>query len=181
MKISVNWLRDFLPISGDEHQLARELTMAGLNVEGMDGSGDRAVLEVEFTTNRPDAMNHYGTARELSAIRDIDLRPITPKLPNVGRAPSPAASEFPIIIEDAQGCARYTGRVLRNVKIGLSPAHIVQRLESVEQRPINNAADATNYALWELGHPTHVFDLDLLEGGKIIVRRALAGEMLKTL
>jgi phenylalanyl-tRNA synthetase beta chain len=172
MKISISWLRDFLPITGDERQLARELTMAGLNVEGMQGD----VLEVEFTTNRPDAMNHYGTAREVSAIRDIDLRPITPKLPNANAEPP-----FPIIIEDPQGCARYTGRVLRNVKIGPSTAHIVQRLESVEQRSINNAADATNYVLWELGHPTHVFDLDLLEGGKIIVRRARQGETLKTL
>ena len=172
MKISLNWLRDFLPISGDEHQLARELTMAGLNVEGI----ERDVLDIEFTTNRPDAMNHYGTAREVSAIRDIDLRPIAPKLPKAN-----AEKPFPIVIEDAQGCARYTGRVLHNVKIGASPAHIVQRLESVEQRSINNAADATNYVLWELGHPTHVFDLDLLEGGKIIVRRARQGETLKTL
>src|SRR4051812_17229215 len=101
MKISINWLRDFLPISGDEHQLARELTMAGLNVEGIEGD----VLEVEFTTNRPDAMNHYGTAREVSAIRNIDLLSITPKLPKAN-----AEARFPIVIEDAQGCARYTGR-----------------------------------------------------------------------
>ena len=62
-----------------------------------------------------------------------------------------------------------------------SPEKIAQRLALLDQRPINNAVDATNYTLWEMGNPTHVFDLDLLEGGKIIVRRARAGETLKTL
>ena len=89
--------------------------------------------------------------------------------------------EFPIRIEDATGCARYTARVIRKVKIGASPEKVVQRLELLGSRSINNAADATNYALNELGHPTHAFDLDLLEGGTIIVRRAREGEVLKTL
>ena len=72
-------------------------------------------------------------------------------------------------------------RIIRNVKIGPSPQHIVKRLELLGSRAINNAADATNYAMNELGHPTHAFDLDLLEGGTIIVRRAREGETLKTL
>ena len=71
--------------------------------------------------------------------------------------------------------------MIRGVTIKPSPDHIAKRWHSVDQRPINNAADATNYTLWEMGHPTHAFDLDLLEGGKIIVRRARAGETLKTL
>jgi phenylalanyl-tRNA synthetase beta chain len=78
-------------------------------------------------------------------------------------------------------CPRFTGRVLRDVTIKTSPAQISQRLALLDQRPINNAVDATNYTLWEMGKPTHVFDLDLLEGGKIIVRRARDGETLKTL
>jgi phenylalanyl-tRNA synthetase beta chain len=88
---------------------------------------------------------------------------------------------FPIVIADANGCARYTARVVRNVKIGPSPELVVKRLELLGSRSINNAADATNYALNELGHPTHAFDLDLLEGGTIVVRRARTGEVLKTL
>ena len=67
---------------------------------------------------------------------------------------------------------RYTARIVRNVNIKPSPAKIAQRLALLDQRPINNAVDATNYTLWEMGNPTHVFDLDLLEGGKILVRRA---------
>ena len=88
---------------------------------------------------------------------------------------------FPSSSKTREGCARYTARIVRNVKIGPSPQHIAKRLELLGSRPINNVADATNYALNELGHPTHAFDLDLLEGGTIIVRRARAGESLKTL
>ena len=84
-------------------------------------------------------------------------------------------------ITDQSGCARYTARIIRDVNIRPSAANIVERLTLMDQRPINNVADATNYTLWEMGHPTHVFDLDLLEGGKILVRRAFSGEVLKTL
>lgn len=175
MKLSPTWLRDFVDLKVDNRRLADDLTSAGVAVEGISGEGEATVFEMEITPNRPDAMNHYGVARECSAIYDIDLKPFRPTLPvPQGRA------NFVIEIEDAVGCARYTGQILRDVKIQPSPAHIARRLEWVEQRPINNAADATNYTLWEIGHPTHVFDLDLLEG-KIIVRRARPGETLKTL
>lgn len=180
MKISPAWLRDFMDLKVDEPQLARDLTMHGIAVEGISGEGKDTVYEVEFTANRPDAMNHYGVARECSAIYDVDLKPISVKLPTrpAGREPS---ATFPIIIDDASGCGRYTAQVIRGVKIASSPEHVMKRLESVEQRSINNAADASNYVLWEIGHPTHAFDLDKLEGGKIIVRRAKEGEMLRTL
>ncbi len=182
MKISPEWLRDFVDLKVDERTLAHDLTMHGLAVEGISDSGRteapaQTIFEIEFTTNRPDAMNHYGVARECSAIYDVELKPLQPQLPQA----KPAAKPFPIEIEDTQGCARYTGRVIRNVKIGPSPEPMTRRLEAVEQRPINNAADASNYTLWEMGHPTHAFDLELLEGGKIIVRRAREGEVLKTL
>ncbi len=184
MKISPTWLRDFIDLKVDERQLARDLTMHGIAVEGIAGEGKDTVYEVEFTANRPDAMNHYGVARECSAIYDVELKKINIPTLSSAKDGAPASVEtpaFPIIIEDASGCARYTSRIIRGVKIGASPEHVAKRLESVEQRPINSAADATNYVLWEMGHPTHVFDLDTLEGGKIIVRRAKDGEVLKTL
>jgi phenylalanyl-tRNA synthetase beta chain len=121
-------------------------------------------------------MNHYGVAREAAAIYDLPLKPIAPKLPAVTRT-----ATFPIEIQDDRGCARFTARILHDVKIKLSPEKISHRLGLLDQRPIDNAVDATNYVLWEIGKPTHVFDLDLLEGGKIIVRRARDGETLKTL
>ena len=71
--------------------------------------------------------------------------------------------------------------MIRGTRIKPSPEKIAHRLQLLDQRPISNAVDATNYVLWEIGKPTHVFDMDLLEGGKIIVRKARDGETLKTL
>lgn len=177
MKLSPHWIRDFVALTVDDQRLAENLTSVGLAVEGVSGTGENTVFEMEIGTNRPDAMNHYGVAREAAAIYDLPLKPIAPKLPPASRLDAP----FPIEIEDPQGCARFTARILKNVRIKPSPATIAQRLGLLDQRPINNAVDATNYTLWEMGKPTHVFDLDLLEGGKIIVRRARSGETLKTL
>jgi phenylalanyl-tRNA synthetase beta chain len=176
LKTSPQWLRDFVDLKVDTAQLARDLTAAGITVEGTTGYGDNEVFEMEITTNRPDAMNHYGVAREASAIYNLPLRPLESKLPA-----TPGAADFSIEIGDRIGCARYTARIIRGVTIKASPEAIAKRLALVDQRSINNAADATNYTLWEMGHPTHVFDLDLLEGGKILVRRAFSGETLKTL
>jgi phenylalanyl-tRNA synthetase beta chain len=173
MKISPQWLREFVDLKVSDRQLADDLTLTGTAVESIAENG---VFEMEITTNRPDCMNHYGIARECSAIYDIPLKPLQLKLPK-GQGPT----KFKIEIQDAEGCARYTARIIKGVKIGPSPIPIARRLDSVDQRPINNAADASNYTLWEMGHPTHAFDLDLLQGGKIIVRRARTGEKLKTL
>src|SRR6202167_160610 len=181
MKISPQWVRDFVDFDVNYHQLADDLTLAGIAVESVNGEGDETVFEMDITTNRPDAMNHYGVAREFSAIYDLPLKPIEPKLPAPAPPTGDARPPFPIEIQDQQGCARCTARTVRNVAIKPSPEKIKRRLELLDQRPINNAVDATNYTLWEMGKPTHVFDLDLLEGGKIVVRRARDGEVLKTL
>jgi phenylalanyl-tRNA synthetase beta chain len=172
MKISPAWLRDFVDLKVEDRQLADDLTLAGTAVENIIEGG---IFEMEITTNRPDCMNHYGIARECSAIFDVALRPITAQI-----LPAAGEAKFPIEIEDVRGCARYTARIIRGVKIGPSPEPVARRLQAVDQRAINNVADASNYALWEMGHPTHAFDLDLLRG-KIVVRRARAGETLKTL
>ncbi len=177
MKLSPQWLRDFVDISVADRRLAEDLTSAGITVEGVSGEGANTVFEMEITTNRPDAMNHYGVARECSAIYDLPLKSLETELP----ASTGEDARASIEIQDKQGCARYTARVIHGVKIKPSPEAIVKRLASVDQRAINNAADASNYTLWEMGHPTHAFDLDLLEGKKIIVRRATKGETLKTL
>jgi phenylalanyl-tRNA synthetase beta chain len=177
MKISPQWVRDFVDLEVNYHQLADDLTLAGIAVESVSGEGGDAIFEMDITTNRPDAMNHYGVARECSAIYDLALKAIEPQLPVASAAKAP----FPIEITEPELCARFTARIIRNVTIKPSPEKIERRLALLGQRPINNAVDATNYTLWEMGKPTHVFDLDLLEGGKIIVRRARDGEVLKTL
>ncbi len=186
MKISPTWLREFVDLKVGSKQLAEDLTAAGLAVELISdlgkesplfwSSGEGIVFDMEITTNRVDAMNHYGVARECSAIYDLDVRPIEPKLPAAkGKA------KFAVELPEPQGCARYTAQIVRGIKLAPSPARIARRLEMVEARPINNGVDASNYTLIEMGHPTHAFDLDTLEGGKIMVRRAGAGEKLRTL
>ncbi len=176
MKLSPQWLRDFVDLKVNYHQLAEDLTLSGIAVESVSGEGESTVFEMEITTNRPDAMNHYGVACECSALYDLPLKPIAPALPK-----ATGKSAFSIEIAEPSLCPRFTARVLRNVSIKPSPSNIARRLALIDQRPINNAVDATNYTLWEMGKPTHVFDLDLLEGGKIIVRYARDGETLKTL
>src|SRR6185312_16319627 len=176
MNISPNWLREFVPLRVDYRRLAEDLTHAGIAVEGIRGEGGATIFEMEITTNRVDAMNHYGVARECSAIYDLDLKPIAPRLSATGHA-----EPFPVEILDSALCGRYTARVVRDVRIEKSPEHILERLLIEDHHGINNVADATNYTLMEMGHPTHAFDLDLLEGGKVIVRRARKGEKLKTL
>ncbi len=178
MKLSPNWIRDFVDLGVDDTRLASDLTDVGIGVEGISGSGKDTVYEVEIGTNRPDAMNHYGVAREAAAIYDLPLKP----LPALSYQPSAKpATPFPITVEEPSLCPRFSARVIRNTSIKASPEKVAHRLQLLDQRPISNAVDATNYVLWEMGKPTHVFDADLLEGGQIVVRRARAGEVLKTL
>ena len=133
------------------------------------------VLEVEITPNRPDCLSQLGIARELS----IHLgRPLKNAAPTTIHSDGKRSRE--ITIQAGDGCTRYIGRDLDGAKIGPSPAWLSQRLESVGARPINNAVDVTNYVLFELGQPMHVFDADKLQG-PIVVRRAKAGEKLKAL
>ncbi|MGO9087022.1 MAG: phenylalanine--tRNA ligase subunit beta [Terriglobales bacterium] len=190
MKLSANWIRDFVDLAVDDHRLAEDLTNVGISVEGISGSGADTVFEMEIGTNRPDAMNHYGVAREAAAIYDVPLKPVlglsykAPLLAKDARNGAPKAQHdapFPITVEEPELCPRFTARVIRGTRVTASPEKIARRLQLLDQRPISNAVDATNYVLWEIGKPTHVFDADLLEGGQIIVRKARDGEMLKTL
>src|ERR1022692_1401372 len=189
MKLSLGWISDFVDLPGLKSpdnfaMLVEKLTMAGIAVEGMtaavtshgDLDPEETVIDFEITTNRPDAMNHYGVAREASAVYDLPLKPIESKL----SAPQ-GKSDVTIDIQEPELCARFTAREIRGATIKPSPANIAARLQLLDQRPISNAVDATNYVLWESGKPTHVFDLDLLEGRRLIIRKAQAGEMLKTL
>ena len=202
MKLSSNWIRDFVDLAVDDRQLAEDLTNVGIAVEGISGTGADTVFEMEIGTNRPDAMNHYGAAREAAAIYDLPMKQLSAVSSQLsasaakaavsggntgGTAESRALSKhshdalFPIIVEEPQLCPRFSARVIRGTHIKPSPKKIAHRLQLLDQRPISNAVDATNYVLWEMGKPTHVFDMDLLEGGKIIVRKARDGETLKTL
>jgi phenylalanyl-tRNA synthetase beta chain len=178
MKLSPQWVREFVELAVDDRRLAEDLTGVGIAVEGISGSGADTVFEMEIGTNRPDAMSHYGVAREAAAVYDLPLKPLASFGP---RASGNSGAPFPITVEEPQLCPRFSARVIHGTMIKPSPAKIARRLQLLDQRPISNAVDATNYVLWEIGKPTHVFDVDLLEGRRLIIRRAKAGEKLKTL
>src|SRR5579864_6242610 len=201
MKLSPQWIRDYVDLTVDDRRLAEDLTNVGISVEGISGTGADVVFEMEIGTNRPDAMNHYGVAREAAAIYGLPLKALEPTLPSAAEAANHDRANaalkgrsstvqdaaklqeatFPITVEEPALCPRFSARVIRNTHIKPSPEKIVRRLQLLDQRPISNAVDATNYVLWEIGKPTHVFDADLLEGGQLIVRKARVGETLKTL
>jgi phenylalanyl-tRNA synthetase beta chain len=134
------------------------------------------ILEVETTPNRPDLLSVYGIAREVAALTDGELQP-TP-----GADPERAADEpVDIAVEDAEGCPLYIGRLFRDVRIAPSPAWLKARLVAAGMRPISNVVDVTNYVMLALGSPLHAFDADKLADGRIVVRRARAGEEIRTL
>ena len=184
MKILTKWLRDYLPgLPVDDAKLAEDLTLRGIAVEGIYdlGTGNGSLYEMDITTNRVDAMNHYGIAREATAIYGLQLAALAFPLPET----RPASKKFPVQIEAANECGRFTARVLRGITIGESRdwfrgAEVATYFELLEQKKISNAVDATNFAWLAMGQPTHAFDLDKIEGG-IVVRRARKGERLKTL
>src|ERR1700746_1292812 len=134
MKLSAQWIRDFVELPVDDRRLAEDLTAAGIAVEAISGSGEDTVFEMEIGTNRPDAMCQFGVAREASAIYDLPLKALRPKLPEA----RPAAKAFPIEIQDPSGCGRYTARVLRNVKIAPSPERILARLRIDDHGGVSN-------------------------------------------
>ena len=178
MNISYNWLRELVDVSLSPRELAERLTMVGLAVDAVDEAGGDSVIEIDLTSNRPDCLSHLGVAREAAAIEGKGVRlPATEAARREGKAADFAAVE----IVDAELCPRYAARVVRGVKIAPSPAWLVERLQAIGQRPINNVADITNFVLHELGQPLHAFDLSTLAERKIVVRRARAGEKMKTL
>src|SRR5271155_2578836 len=153
MKLSAQWIRDFVDPSVDDRRLAEDLTAAGIAVEGIAGSGADTVFEMEIGANRPDAMNHYGVAREAAAIYDLPLKALDPRLPSGAKAPLSSASHgavesralskrdsggptevlpFPIQVEEPQLCPRFSARVIRGTHIKPSPQKIQHRLQLLD-------------------------------------------------
>jgi phenylalanyl-tRNA synthetase beta chain len=182
MLISYNWLKDLIPIDLSADQLAEQLTRVGLAVEGIHPQGNDFVLDIDLTSNRPDCLSHLGVAREIAAITGGRVNTWGPSEDDEPEIPLPAVLAYDIVaIQAPDLCHRFTARIIKNVKIGPSPEWLVNRLEAIGERSINNVADITNYVMHELGQPMHSFDLDKLAGNRLVVRRAASGEVIKTL
>jgi phenylalanyl-tRNA synthetase beta chain len=180
MKTSLAWLNSYLdtPVSAEEAEPL--LTDVGFPFDGCDdltistGATD-TLMDVEVTSNRSDCLSHLGLARELVAASDRTLVPPNIALPDGG---SQLVGELTSVDStEPDLCPLYTARVITGVKIGPSPKWLVERIEGVGLRTVNNVVDITNFVLLELGQPLHAFDMGKLAGRKIVVRRAQGGEM----
>ncbi len=173
MIVSWNWLKEYLDLPGTVADVTDRLTMSGLNLEEYHDVGNDIAIDLEVTSNRTDCLGHLGIAREISALYGIPL-----KVP----AAQPHATGVDVAgltsveIESTELCPRYIARLIKGVKIGPSPAWLVERLQTVGLASINNVVDITNHVLMECGQPLHAFDFDRLDEKRIVVRRARAGE-----
>ena len=141
----------------------------GTDVSTLYGKAD-TVFELEITSNRPDLLSHLGVARELGVLLNKPVKlPAMKDIPGQGKA-------LDVEIQNAEGCGRYIGRIIRGVKNAESPEWMKERLAAMGLNPKNALVDVTNYVMFELGNPLHAFDLREVEGSKVIVRNAAAGE-----
>ena len=173
MKISLNWLSDYIEIERSADQIAGILSDLGLPCESIKYFGDDAIIDVEVTSNRGDCLSYIGIARELAAATGRVLKAPAVELDESGRD---AAEFVSVKIAEPDLCSRYTARIIEQVKVGPSPGWLRKRLETVGMRSVNNVVDATNYVMLETGQPPHAFDYKKIAEGKIIVRKAVAGE-----
>jgi phenylalanyl-tRNA synthetase beta chain len=137
-----------------------------------------AILNIDLKPNRPDCLSMLGVAREVAALTGGVAR--EPER-TYDESDMPVATKASVEIADPDLCFRYIAAVIEDVKIGPSPGWMQERLIAGGMRPINNIVDITNYVMLELGQPLHAFDYSKLRGGKIIVRRARAGEKMTSL
>jgi len=141
-----------------------------------------SIIEIGLTANRVDAASHIGVARDLYAWLKINNLPGKLNIPDVSSWKDGGKGEVvPVEVIAADGAPRYTGTTIKGVKVAASPDWLQKKLRSIGQKPINNVVDVTNFVLQEIGQPLHAFDMNEIEGGKVVVRRAVEGEKFVTL
>ena len=166
MKVSYNWLKEFVDFEQSPEEVAHAITMAGSEVEEIESIEGDTVFDIGITPNRPDCLSIRGIAREISTILGLPLKDVTVDLTGEN-GPGPDIS-----IDSPDLCYRYSSRIITGAKPGPSPDWLAKRLEACGIRPTSNIVDVTNYVLLELGQPLHAFDIDELAGQKIVVKQA---------
>ena len=175
MKILLNWLNDYIETDLSAERIAEILSGLGLPCEGIKSFDNDVVIDVEITSNRGDCLSYIGIARELAAATGEKLKvPVVEPDESARDVTELAAVE----IAEPDLCGRYTARIIEGVKVQPSPDWLKNRLEAVGLRSVNNVVDATNYAMIETGQPPHAFDYEKIDQGRIIVRKAVAGEQI---
>jgi len=178
MIISLNWLKDYIELDLSLPILIEKLNMIGLMVEDWEEKGSDVILDIETYANRPDTLGHLGVARELAAALELGIKEQKWPLTEIEQKTSDLAD---VRIWDDELCPRYSGMVIKGIQVGPSPEWLRKRIEAVGLKPINNVVDVTNYVLFATAHPIHAFDLAKISGRKIVIRKANAGEVLRSL
>ncbi|MFH1075939.1 MAG: phenylalanine--tRNA ligase subunit beta [Pseudomonadota bacterium] len=178
MKLSLNWLHEYVDINVDVEQLAYRLTMSGLEVDSIEKIPGDTILDVDLTPNRSDCLSFIGISREIAGFLKKKLR--YPEI-KISEAGDPICDSASVTIEALDQCFRYAARLVFGVKIAQSPLWLKNRLESIGVRPVNNVVDVTNFVMMEFGQPLHAFDFNRLEEGRIVVRMAGCKEAFTTL
>ena len=175
MKLPYHWLCDLVKVPGDPDRIAEALGLRGFEVASVE-HGRQPVIDFEITANRPDCLNVIGLAREASAAYGLPLQ-----LPDRTMPPAGQPQSIDVAIEDPELCPRYCAQVFEVRSTGHTPDWMRERLEACGMRSISPIVDVTNYVMLEMGQPTHAFDYAKLAGRALRIRRAKAGEKLRTL
>ena len=175
MKISLDWIREYVAIDLPRKELIDKLTMIGLVADTVEEKGGDLILDLETYANRPDTLGHLGVAREIGAMLDLPLIEKDWPITELAEATADIA-DVRIVAENL--CPRYCGLVVRGVPVGPSPDWLKRRIEAMGLRPVNNVVDVSNYVLFATAQPIHTFDFGRIGGGHIVVRRAKRGETL---
>ena len=184
MRLLVSWVRDFVDVAASPTELADMLTLRGFEVAAVESTDDGdAVIDFEVTANRPDCLSVLGFAREIATTYDVPLR--LPSADPGTRIPLAIVSigeseRLRVTLEEPELCPRYAAAVAE-VTSTTTPDWMARRLHAAGVRPISPLVDITNYVLMEIGHPMHAFDLALLGGQELRIRRARPGERITTL
>ena len=175
MLVSWEWLSQYVYLKNTPDEIANRLSLSGLNHEETKAVDGDTVLDLEVTSNRADCLCHIGIAREIGALTQQQLCLPEAKIATSG---DDIAQSWKLNVDAPAACPRYTGRIIRGVKVGPSPAWLVKRLAAIGCKSVNNIVDVTNYVMFEMGQPLHAFDLRHVRGNQIVVRMAQEGEQL---
>ncbi|MFH1395420.1 MAG: phenylalanine--tRNA ligase subunit beta [Candidatus Omnitrophota bacterium] len=179
MKLSYNWLKEYVDINVNPEEVAQALTMSGSEVGAINAFGTDKVMELEITSNRPDCLNIIGLAREVTAVFNKNL--VLPEMTVPKEETHKYNSKVECVIENKELCSFYSARIISGVKVKPITGKIKKYILAQGLREVNNVVDITNFCLIETGQPLHAFDLDKIEGGKVIIREARKGEKIITI
>ena len=175
MLAPLSWLKDYVDTTLAPYELGERLTEVGLGTEKIIKTDDDTIFEFEITPNRPDLLSILGIAREIAAVEGKKIK--LPKLPNF---PNPKKTLRFEIKTDKTINPRFTGIIIDGINVKDSPKWLQERLIKINQRPINNIVDITNYVMFELGNPIHAFDYDKIKDHVMIVEKAKGTELFKS-